>query len=575
MPKKHQLLLFCLFLFTYFQSGFSQDFLINDYHVVIELNEDGSSNIEEYIKLEFSEKARGIIRSIKTTRDVGGNIQKYSISEISTGDKEFMLTKALGEIDIRIGSGTEYLTGDQLYDISYRVENVITPYEDYDEYSWNVIGEKWETDILKASFEIRLYKETTLGDSEVAVFTGSSQSLDQHANINISKSVVKGQVLKTLGNGQGLTVAIKFPKQYFTELDYSTIFSKKSDSAIGSRWSAKKEHPKDFAFPIPLLLLGGLFYFFRKNGRNTHEPILESRYFPPSGMKPPEIGSFHDYEVNASDLISLIPYWGAKKYLKITSMENDGEVDMRFEKLADLPVDTPPYELEFFDAIFDNSTTAYLSNMENSMYKTFSSVKSKLKKEILSKKLYDLNSKKLFHNGKFIFIGLLSIITAVIVFIKFFAVASGILLLLFAILCFYIHSREPKKNTQGLILHDQLKSLKATLTNPDPQKLDQLMKNDPSYLNKIFPYVVAFGLDSIWSEKFDSIFTSPPDWYYSESSMNPSFGSFRSNFSTNKITSKMTSYPVADKSSSSFGGSAGGFSGGVGSGGGGGGGSSW
>jgi uncharacterized membrane protein YgcG len=575
MPNKNQLLSFSLYLFTFLQFGYTQDFTINEYHVVIQLNEDGTSDTEEYINVDFSEKARGIIRSIETTRDVGSSIQKYGISNVSTGNKEFKQTNSKGQIDIRIGSPTKYLKDEQSYEIKYKVDNVITPYEEHDEYTWNVIGTEWDADIQKASFEIHLPEELVLDDSAVAVFTGASQSLEQHANVNIGNRKVNGQVLKKLGNGNGLTVAIKFPKQYFSKLDYATILTEKSSSRYSPKATVKKEYPKDVAFPFPLLLLGGLFYFFRKNGRNNHVSILDKRYYPPEGMSPPEIGTFHDYTVHSSDLVSLIPYWGAKKYLKITSMEHEGEVDMRFEKITELPQGTSDYEQEFFDAIFENGSTAYLSNMENSMYEAFGSVKSKLKAEVFSKKLYDTNSKKLFHDGKFIFIGIVALIVAIFVLIKFLAIPSGVLLFLFAILCFYIHSREPKKNEQGLVLHDQLKSLKATLTNPDPEELSQVIKNDPSYLNTIFPYVVAFDLDSLWSEKFDSIFTSSPDWYYSEYDSRPSFGTFRSNFSTNKITKTMTSYPVADKSSSSFGGSGGGFSGGVGSGGGGGGGSSW
>ena len=575
MHIKIQLLLFSFFLFSFISIGNAQDFEINDYHVVVQLNDDGTSDIEEYIQVDFLERARGIIRTINTTREVGDKIQEYKLSNISTADKQYSITDKGRQTDIRIGTPTKYITGKQSYEIRYTVDNVITPYDDHDEYSWNVIGTEWGADIKKSSFEIRLSTKTDLSDGDVAVFTGSSQSLDQHATVNISNREVKGQVLKTLGNGQGLTVSIKFPKQHFPELNYNSILSEKSTSSYSPRIGVKKEYPRDFAFPLPLLLLGGLFYFFNKRGRNTHVTKLEKRYYPPEGMNPPEIGTFHDYTVNSSDLISLIPYWGANHYLKITAIENDGDTDMRFEKLGELPKDTSSYEQEFFDAIFEDGPTAYLSNMENSMYETFGSVKSKLKSEIFSKRLYDIKSKKLFHDGKFIFIGLAAIGASIFVFVKFLAIPSGILLFLFAILCFYIHSREPKKNEKGLILHDQLKSLKATLTNPDPDELNQLIKEDPSYLNKIFPYVVAFDLDSLWSEKFNSIFTSPPDWYYSDYNNNPSFGSFRSNFSTSKITKTMTSYPVADKSSGSFGGSGGGFSGGVGSGGGGGGGSSW
>ena len=395
------------------------------------------------------------------------------------------------------------------------------------------------------------------------------------ANINVSSRRITGQAIDPLGNGTGLTIAIKFPKNYFLNLDYNSILSDKRKNSTYNA-TPKKEYPRDLAFPIPLFLIIGISLLFKRRGCNNHKATIDKRYYPPEGMSPPEIGAYHDFTVNSSDLISLIPYWGANKNLIITAIDNEGEVDMRFEKLKNLPTQASAYEHEFFNAIFEEGDTAYLHNMENSMYEIFGSLKSKLKREILSKKLYDQKAKQLFHSGKFIFIGIVSIVIAITTFAAFQAIASGILFAIFAIICFIMHASKPKKNKDGLILHDQLESLKSTLKNPDPIELNRIIENDPLYLNKIFPYVVAFGLDKTWDDKVGAMFSSPPDWYHSEYDSQPSFDTFRHNFSVNKIAKTMTSAPVADDSSSAFGGNGGGgFSGGVGSGGGGGGGSSW
>ncbi len=575
MLTRNQYILFCFFFSCVVNIGLAQDYIINDYHIDVVLTKDGKAEITENINLEFFKRRRGIIRTIHTTRDVGNMLQYTPIDNISIKDKEFKLSKSKAKSEIRIGDPSKYITGNQSYELTYVVENVITPYDEHDEYLWDLVGLEWDAEIDKTSFRIHMPEEITLDANDIAVFTGSRSSLNQHANLSISKKVIEGQALDPLGNGAGLTAAIKFPKYYFSALDYNSILSEKPKNST-YRATPKKEYPRDLAFPIPLLLIAAISFLFKSRGRNTHKTIIEKRYYPPEGMSPPEIGAYHDFTVNSSDLISLIPYWGANKNLNITAIKNDGEVDMRFEKLEDLPASASPYEHEFFNAIFKDGDTAYLHNMENTMYEMFGSLKGKLKREILSKKLYDQKAKQFFHSGKFLLLGIISILIGITSIAALQAIASGILFIILGIVCFIIHASKPKKNERGLILHDQLQSLKTTLTNPDPNDLNKVISDDPLYLNKIFPYVVAFGLDKTWDDKVGAMFTSPPDWYYSEYDSHPSFDTFRHNFSVNKITKTMTSAPVADDSSSAFGGrGGGGFSGGVGSGGGGGGGSSW
>jgi len=560
----------------------AQDFQIDNYDVFIQLNNDGSFDVTERIDVDFNKKMRGIFRNITTQRDVGEHTQTAKILNINTGNANRKVTNKRNEVEIRLGKADKYLIGKQSYTISYTVQNAITPYNEHDEFYWSLMGNKWKEKIKSSNFRIELPNEINFSESDVAVFTNKNSSA-QHAKIKINNRIISGTSLHELGQGEGMTIAFKTPKGYYSALDYSTILQKKTQSSSASSRTqiAKNKYPRDWGFPLPALLIGSLLFFFNRSGKNKTTDISDEKiYYPPEDLSPPEIGVFHDFQVNKRDLISLIPYWGEQDFINVASIQkDDGSIDMRFEKQKELPSETPAYEREFFDAIFKTGDSVYLHNLKNEMYQSFSSVGSSLKSEVLDMKLYDQKSRARFHNGLVLFFGILSFIAAITVWIIFHAVITTVLLVILSIVCFYIHLQNPKKNDRGLRLHSHLSALKRTLENPDPNTLNTIIKDDPKYLDKIFPYVVAFGIDKSWSKNVSPIFNKAPDWYYGDDmTMRPDFNSFNRSFSTNRIGKTFTSSPVADSSSSAFGGSrsGGGFSGSSGGGfGGGGGGGGW
>ncbi len=569
----------CLLIFLSLNVS-SQDFEIEQYDIAIQLKDDGSFDVTENIDVDFSKKMRGIFRTITTNRDVGSQTQTVSISNINTGNTNRKITKKRNEVEIRLGSADKYVKGLQSYSISYTVKNGITPYDGHDEFYWSLMGNQWKENIKDVSFTIELPTDLELSPQDIAAFT-DKQSSAQHANIQYKDRMIRGSSRGELGKGQGLTIAFKTPKGYFSALDYNSILQKKSTSSasINRQQKPAKVYPRDFGFPLPALLIGALLYFFNAKGRNNKTEAMGATYFPPEDLNPPEIGVFHDFQVNKRDLISLIPYWGELGYLKVASItKDDGSIDMRFEKQRDLSIDHPPYEKEFFNAIFKTGDTVYLHELENDMYQSFSSVGKALKTDVLDMKLYDQDAMRTFHSGKFIVLGILSLIAMIAVALIFQAFASAGFLAILSIVCFYIHLSKPKKNDRGLHLHEHLNALKRTLKNPDPKELNRILKRDPKYLDKIFPYVVALGLDDTWSAHVSPIFNTAPSWYYGDGmTMRPDFHSFNQGFSSSRIGKTMTSSPVADSSSSAFGGSGGGgFSGSSGGGfGGGGGGGGW
>jgi len=556
-----------LSLFLFFTISLTaQNFTIKHFNVSIDIHKDGSFDVQENIQLQFHKKQRGIIRVIKKKGSFKNHSQSVRISDIKVADWKHKLSNKSRAAEIKIGDKNKYINGNQEYNISYHVENGMIPFKDHDEFYWQLTGTEWDEEIRNVNFTINLPADLSITDDDIVVFTGKSDSNTEYASFTNSEHTITGQSLTALGKGKGITIALTLPKGYFpihsinqTDTSYST---------------PEKEYPKDRSFPIPILLSGLLLYLFNKIGRHPKQIIADEIYYPPADLTPSEVGTFHDYTVNHRDVIALIPYWGEQGFLKVKALKgDDNETEIYLEKLSDLPEHAPEYEKLLFNKIFDFGALVFLDEMKNELYTTFGKVGSLLKKNVLEKELHDEKAKSLFHSGKFIVLSLLSIAIAIYMMISFHSFFTGAGLIIFGIISFVIHFLQPRKSNKGFHLHNQLEAFKKTLENPNQKELEQIIHKDPRYFEKVFPYVVAFGLDKDWIKNFEGIFDEAPSWYYHDQSMMypAAFPTFSENFKVNDIKKVMTSAPhVANSSNSAFGGG-----GSVGGGFGGGGGSSW
>ncbi|MBT8189667.1 MAG: DUF2207 domain-containing protein, partial [Bacteroidia bacterium] len=332
-------------------------------------------------------------------------------------------------------------------------------------------------------------------------------------------------------------------------------------------------YKKDKTWLIPLAFIAWFISFFRRRSKIEIGEISDV-HFPPDGFSPAEVGAYYDNKVNTQDIISLLPYWANKGIIKILGSE-DPEMndDLFFSKIKELPHNTPEYEKVIFDALFTNEDMILLSELKNKIYSNTYKSFSKLRKRLKQRELYDEENYRMFHSGKLIWGAAMLVILSVICFINTWII-SGILIAVAAITIFIIHFLTPKKSEKGLYILRQLLGLEKFLKDGDPSKTSELLKQDPNYFEKLFPYAIAFGLDQSWMNKMESFDIPPPYWFgYHNPSVGrkPSYGDFSKSFDVPKMKSIFTSQPAAPSSGST----GGGFSGGSAGGGFGGGGSSW
>lgn len=542
----------------------ANDFEIKSFHTDVIIHEDGSFDVKETIDIFFNEKRRGIYREVPYKFLIKGKSYTIRVSDIDVEGEQTKITSSGNNKKIRIGHPDKTIEGHKTYYINYKVDKALLEHDDAFEFYWNLTGNDWDIPIEQASFSILYPDQIDLDLEDIRIFADDYGSTFTAVEYEVTRNTLSGKSTKEVQPGHGISVATMIASAHLNI----------SPNSLG-QIEIPKVYPQDLYFPLPAMLFGWLLWLWKRKDRRENPAEVEDQYYPPDNMSPTEVGAFYDYQVNNRDMLALIPKWGNEGLIKLESIpKEDEKFDIYFHKESEISYDAPQYERNLFDGLFAESQVIFLEDLKNKFYKVFSESKSKFSKHIILEELYDKKSKNNLHNPWSVILWIGTILVGIFLMINFHFWITGVLFICLGIIGVVITFSRPKLSERGFISHNHLRGLKNFLQNPDGKQIQNLLKNDSNYLDKIFPYVVAFGLDDKWNSKLKTIngIDHHPSWYYEsgDSTDGKQFGSFSEAFSPKSIESAFTSSPA---SSSSGGG--GGVSGSSGGGFGGGGGGSW
>ncbi len=566
----HKLKNFLLFILLAFMVRAQDDFLINQYDVLIEQNESGYFDVVENLEINFFKQRRGIYRDVDLSYLVEGKRVYIDVSSVKVSGAPFKLEGNKNQLAIRIGDPDKFVTGTQTYEISYRVRGAIMTYEDHHEFYWNVIGVGWPIEIKNASF---IYKYPTDWSNRINTFKasyGPASSVTNMPNLSHQNNVIAGVVPYPLAPREGLSLSIVIPKELMNDQVPIGPISKKRNPTLDkiSKW----------AVLLPISLASFLLAQWRRLYQTAEQHIddIAVQHYPPVGKSPLFIGTFYDGRANNRDIMALLPYWGQRGNLRIYQST---EVELtEFERVESLPTDAEYYEVLIFNEIFSKSNRVRLRDLKEMFYSLTFSIGGKVRRDIRSRALYDEAAYRIFHTGWMIAAFVFLVILGISVIAALGALIAGIGLILVGVSCLIIHFLPPKKSSKGVILHNHLKGLYKHLRHPDPDDLTRLIEENPDYLFEMYPYVIAFDHDKSWLERSGSYPVSYPPWYIPHMmlggpmrSSTPTFKEFSDGFNPKSIERAFFTPPPSQGSSG------GSFRGGgsVGGGFGGGGGRSW
>ncbi len=614
---------------------------INQFLTDITVNQDASITVTEAIEYDFGTLDRhGIFRDIPMVYGTGIDEVTLDVKILSVTDENqqpYQYTESgYYYKTLQIGDPDKYITGTHWYYITYTVNNVINPFETWDELYWNATGNYWDVPISYASARVTIPKGSTTDENQATCYTGYFSSTYSYCDsYKTQDNEFFYETTAGLAINEGLTIVAGFAKdlvqtpavlkidsdpsyadiyindetedyqttpqtfrlgigQYeikIKEFKYKT-YTTTIDLTAGETETLNITLEKtlwayflEIGIPLLLLLIFSplltlLWYKRGKDpeGRGSIYPIYE----PPSGLTPGEIGVIVDNKAHMHDITSTIIRFATEGCLKIEKLDKK---DYYLHKLKDLPNETfSRFEKKIWKALFDKDEKKIkLSTLKNKFYLDLPKIKDSLYDLVVSGGYY----KKRPDHSRATYISL-AVIFGIFIFAG--GLAAGITLVsvwyigvgaILAVQMIIVMLLMPKRSKKGALMLEQILGFKMYLQHAERYRLERLYspKNYKDLYEKYLPYAIALDVEKDWAKQFKSLDMDPPNWYTGTTAMN--FNSFNSSLRgfNRSSTRTFVSRPGGSYGGTSSGGWSGssGFSGGGFSGGGsgGGGGGSW
>jgi uncharacterized membrane protein len=552
---------------------FAQYFTINNFHSDITINEDSSFIVKETIEVEFHRQRHGIYREIpfkytdEFLKTTGTPLKVLSVTGDSGKEWKYRVKKTGNVINIRIGDPDIYVSGNQTYVITYKVENALLFFNDHDEIYWNVTGNYWQAPIKEASADVTLNIKNKSKKLWSACYTGVYSSRRADCSFKAFDNSAEFHTKKKLYTGEGLTIAFGW--------DNGLIIPPSSQKRF--LWTLNLEENWVFVFPLLSFLFMTNLWYRRGRDPKVREAvtvIYEPPKFNNNTLTPGEVGTLIDERLDSRDLTSTIVGLAVKGYIKIEEKKEEGLIfdttDYYLSKVKDSDENLSVFERDLMNDLFSDSPKGiFVYEMKNSFYKNLPSLKDTLYRELVEKK-YFLRSPEKIRN-LYITIGILVIVFGSIfttfLFSSFFTwkviiswVITGLPIFLFGMVM-------PAKTKAGASAYMDVLGFREFLSRTEKDRLERM--GDKNLFSRFLPYAIALGVENKWAKAFEGIYQETPDWYVSPGGFR-TFSASSFSHSINSFTSNLASATFSSPRGSGAGG--GGFSGG---GGGGGGGGSW
>lgn len=549
------------------------DFTIDNFVADYTLGRDdpqGTLTIREQLTVQFNDYNHGIYRAIpdrynampqhvriaSVTRD--GNKEQYSKS---TSNHNLVL---------KIGSPTTTITGLHHYEIDYKVSNVIRFVGNHDELNWNVNGTGWQQPFQHVSAQLHVPTALASKLTDEKCFTGATGSTSTDCLVTTGQAETTFTTTRELNPGETLTLNAQLPSGYF------------HPPTLADKWADYKGVLLPaIGFPLLAFVLGMIAW--TRSGRDAKgRGTIVPEYAPPANLKPAEIDVLLNNKLGKNAISATIIDLAIRKYLRIHETENKSLLgfgkskDYSFERMQPAPAaGLNDYEGSVLAGLFAAGDMVSVSSLKNTYYKTVQSVQKSIPKSLASRGFFRTNPEtagSLWHGlGIVLLVGAFFVLKFGLGLVIGLGIA-GLVLLAFGFLM-------PSRTRQGAEAKDAVEGLKLYLNTAEKDRIAMLQSPNAPYapqaaepvktvelFEKLLPYAMVLGVEKEWAKQFESIYTTPPDWY------SGNWATFNAlNFTTSLSSSvgAMNGSFAAPSSSSS------GFSGGAGGGGGGGGGGGW
>lgn len=547
------------------------DFTVNDFNADYTLgtaDPQGTLAVHEELTVDFSDYNHGILRALpKTYNHMPLHLKVGQVSRDGSYEAYSTYTSN-GNLVLKIGDADKTITGLHHYEINYHVTNVLRFVGDQAELDWNVNGTQWDQQFQHVSAQLHVPSSLAGKLTDTKCFTGATGSTSSDCLVAPENDAVTFTTTKPLLGGETLTFNATLP--------LAGYFHKPT---LADRWD---DYGRQILLvslvPLVALLWSGSAWF--RHGRDAKgRGTIVPEYGPVDNLKPAEIDVLLNNKLGKNAVSATIIDLAIRKYLRIEESQNSGVLGIGKHKVYSFVKLPEPatgqlsdYESTILGGLFANGDSVQTSDLKNKFYKTLAVIEKSVPKTLATRGYFGSNPASAgnwWHIlGAVLLFGSFYLLS---VNVSFFVgvIVAGLIFLIFGTLM-------PSRTEKGALAKDSAEGLKLYLNTAEKDRIAMLQSPDAPYapqsdepvktvelFEKLLPYAMVLGVEKQWAKQFESIYTTPPDWY------NGNWSTFNAVYLADSLNDSMSAMnsSFAAPSSSGSGGSAGGGGGGGGGGG--------
>jgi hypothetical protein len=331
---------------------------ILQFRSAVEVLSDGALVIEETItvRAEGNVIRRGIYRDFPIRYPAGSGIVRHVgfhlLDVRRDGAPEPHHTERVGD-HLRIYAGEESTflrPGEYSYTFRYRTTRQIRHFADYDEVYWNATGNFWTFPINRAVATVTLPDGATL--VQHSAYTGRvGEAGNDHVVTARGDRSITYETTRVLAPGEGLTVAVAFPKGLVPEAGSLSRF-------LLALWDN-----------VGILILGlgavgaGAYYYttWDRVGRDPQRGIIIPIFAPPAGLSPAAMSYVHYQGFAAAGGRALRAFIAALMSLavkRLVEIDDDGKT-VTLKRIATAREPLPGGEHVIMDSLLFGGSFAF------------------------------------------------------------------------------------------------------------------------------------------------------------------------------------------------------------------------
>ena len=287
-------------------------FTIESYKIDMNVSENNSIDVKEYITVNFYETGHhGIYRFIPewleyTGKDNNTISRKSKIRNLVSYSDNYSVSTVSGKKRIKMGNAKRTLPiGTHIYTIGYTYDMGADPYDSFDELIFHAFGDFWGTRINNASVEIHLPKTTNLNNN-IHFYSDKYRKNDitSYVDYSVSDNTIYASLSSNYSLNNSLTIDIDLPNGYFSN----------STNNYGSL---------SLIFCLICIAFAVIsFLLWRKNGKDIYKVTETVEFYPPEQLDASQIGYLYKGDTGRKLSIALIVELASKGFIKIIESEN-------------------------------------------------------------------------------------------------------------------------------------------------------------------------------------------------------------------------------------------------------------